>query len=201
MRSHFQTVFLALGAALLTTPIARAEITKFVNDFDGWQAAASSFTTVDFVENAPPASVLFDHFIDYGVLLHRPGSFNPAIPYWGRFTNQDSNYIHDAGGLAAAVPHAFRFLAPIHAFAYLPLSYGGGDAVSLYLGGNFVANVVDPGQPIGLFRGLHSTSAFDEVRFSSILYLDDIYFQTVPAPGALALIALAAPLAGTRRRR
>ena len=87
MRSHFQTVFLALGAALLTTPIARAEITKFVNDFDGWQTAAGSFTTVDFVENAPSAPVLFDHFIDYGVLLHRPGSFNPAIPYWGRFTS------------------------------------------------------------------------------------------------------------------
>ncbi len=201
MNPQYFATSVALGAALLTTPIARAEITTFVNDFAGWQAAAGQFTTVDFIEEGPSSLVLFDHFAVSGVLLHRTGYFDPALPYWYRFTDEiPQSNLHDSGGLSAQDPHAFRFLAPIHAFAYLPQTSGAGDSMGLYMGGVLVDIVLDLAQPIGVFRGVYSTVAFDEVRFSAKRFLDDIYFSTIPAPGALAVLALAMPLVGRRRR-
>jgi hypothetical protein len=195
----------AFGAALLAAPRAGAEITVFVNDFAGWQAAAGPFTTVDFVENAPAAPVLFNHYESFGVLLHKSGYFDPALPWWGRITNETDFYgsmLHDAGGLASmpSSPHCFQFLAPVHSFGYLPLMNSPGDIFGLFHEGALVAVVNDYGQPIGAFRGVHSTVAFDEVRFAALTRVDDIYFSTIPAPGVISMLTLATAL-GRRRRR
>lgn len=195
----------AFGAALLAAPRAGAEITVFVNDPSGWQAAAGPFTTVDFVENAPAAPVLFNHYESFGVLLHKSGYFDPALPWWGRITNETDVYgsmLHDAGGLASmpSSPHCFQFLAPVHSFGYLPLMNGGGSPYYLYLKDTLVAIVDDPWQPIGAFRGVRSTVAFDEVRFAALTRVDDIYFSTIPAPGVISMLTLATAL-GRRRRR
>ena len=108
-----------VSAALLAEPRAGAEVTVFVNDFAGWQAEAGPITTVDFVEDAPAAPVLFNHYESFGVHLHKSGYFDPALPWWGRITSETDFYgamLHDAGGLASlpANPHCFRFLAPVH---------------------------------------------------------------------------------------
>ena len=205
MNALFLTASAAFSAALLAAPRAGAEITFFLNDFAGWQAAAGPFTTVDFVENAPAAPVLFNHFESFGVLLHKTGYFDPALPWWGRITSETYGYgsmLHDAGGLASmpANPHCFRFLAPVHSFGYLPLMNEGGSFFYLYLEDTLVAVVDDPWHPIGDFRGVHSTVAFNEVRFAALTRVGDIYFSTIPAPGVIPLLTLAAALGGRRRR-
>ena len=194
-----------VSAALLAEPRAGAAVTVFVNDFAGWQAEAGPITTVDFVEDAPAAPVLFNHYESFGVHLHKSGYFDPALPWWGRITSETDFYgamLHDAGGLASlpANPHCFRFLAPVHSFGYLPLMNVGGSLFYLYFEDTLVAVVDDSWQPIGAFRGVHSTVAFDEVRFAALTRVDYIHFSTIPAPGVIPMLTLAAAL-GRRRRR
>ncbi len=203
MNTLFPGTSSARCAALVATQLASATITTFTNDQAGWESAAGQFTTVDFVEDAPAAPVLFDHFVDSGVLLHRTGFFDRAVPYWYRFTNESQGagqHLHDAGGLSSADPQAFRFLIQIHAFAYLPLTNDGTAIVALFREGVLLSNVYFIYNQVGVPRGIYSTESFDEVRFAGNLYLDNIYFSTIPAPGALAVAALTVPILRRRRR-
>jgi hypothetical protein len=203
MKARFLTASVAFGSAFSATQGLRAEISLFVNDFAGWQAAAGPFTTVDFVEDAPAAPVLFNHFANFGVLLNKTGYFDPALPYWYRFTNESGGegpFLRDAGGLSSASDQGFRFLAPVNSFGYLPLTTDSGSFFHLFLAGAYLGTAGGAGQPIGAFRGIYSTVAFDEVRFASMRYLDNIYFSTIPTPGIIPLLTLAATFGGRRRR-
>lgn len=196
---------LATCGTLFACFSANAEITVFTNDFAGWKAVAGPFTTVDFVEDVPPGFVYFDHYASSGVLLHYQFPFNPAVPFWYRYDSTSAPYgawLHDNGGLSSGidVPLGFRFTEAIHAFAFLPPGNEHGSSVVLYRDGVAIG-VAGFGQaPWGTTKGVHSSEAFDEIKFVGAWKLDDIYFQTIPAPGALAVLALAMPLVGRRRR-
>jgi hypothetical protein len=194
-------------AAFAAATHSFAEITPYVNNESGWLTAAGAVTTVDFVENSPPGYVYFDHYAASGVIFTRGGEpFNPAVPWWYRFDRTTDFFgplISDNGGIASAVsqfPLGLRFTAPIHAFAFKPLDLIGPWGLTLYRSGVQIGGLVLGG--LGpTHRGFYSDEAFDEVRFNGARYLDNIYFQTVPAPGVLAAIAIAMPMVGRRRRR
>ncbi|MBI1304360.1 MAG: hypothetical protein GC172_11335 [Phycisphaera sp.] len=185
---------------------ANAEITIYNNDFAGWQAVAGQFTTVDFVEDSQPGFVYFDHYASLGVLLHYEFPFDPAVPFWYRYDTTNSPYgawLHDNGGILStgnAPPLRFRFTEAIHAFAALPPTNSTILQLSLYRKGVAIGGVLFQSAPWGTTRGVYSSEAFDEVRFVGNWQIDDIYFQTIPSPGALAVLALAMPLVGRRRR-
>jgi hypothetical protein len=205
MNHRLTRATLSLCGALLASSFAHAEITIFNNDFAGWQAAAGQVTTVDFVEDSPPGFVYFDHYASSGVLLHYQFPFDPTVPFWYRYDSTSAPFgawLHDNGGISSGidVPLGFRFTEAIHAFAFLPPSNADGLYLNLYREGVAIGGVVFQTAPWGTTRGVYSSEAFDEVRVSGNPRLDDIYFQTIPAPGALAVSALAMPLVARRRR-
>lgn len=196
-------------AAICVAPLAHASITQFVNNEAGWLVAAGAVTTVDCVEESPNIYdfLRFDHFAAAGLLLSlNSGNFDHELALWVRFSSsapQIGASLSDDGGLFVYTfpdrPIEFRFLQPIHAFAVLPPDH---DGVGLY-------SLFREGQPVGTgafyatgsyHNGLYSTEAFDEIRFDSMQVIDNVYFQTIPAPGALSLIGLAAGRAGRRWR-
>ncbi len=197
---------IAAGFTTLWAPRCEASITLFQNNLAGWQAAVGQSTTLDFVEEGAGGYVLFDHFASVGVLLHFPVPFDPAVGYWYRFTNEQSSHLSDAGGIATSTsppfPLSFRFLTPTHGFAFRHLDNQGslGASFTLWNNGAQVGAGYFQDGPTGPTHGLYSTAQFDELRFTyGMVYLDNIYFQTTPAPSAIALLALAAPF-GSRRR-
>ncbi len=197
--------FALLGASALSSHAAAA-ITTYINDEAGWLAAAGLVTTIDFVEDTSPGWIYFDHYAPVGVLLSHATPLDPTVAWWYRFDSGSpagGSQLHDDGGLwafSSAPPLAFRFAEAIHAFAHLPMLNDGGADVQLLREGQHIGWASLFGGPSGTHRGVYSTEVFDEVRFVNRWYIDDIYFQTIPAPGALAVLALAMPLVGRRRR-
>jgi hypothetical protein len=205
MNHRLTRATLSLCGALLASSFAHAEITIFNNDFAGWQAAAGQVTTVDFVEDSPPGFVYFDHYASSGVLLHYQFPFDPTVPFWYRYDSTSAPFgawLHDNGGVSSGidVPLGFRFTEAINAFAFRPPGNLGGSNVVLYREGVTVGSAQIQQSPFGTPKGFYSSESFDEIRFVGTTRLDDIYFQTIPAPGALAVLALAMPLVGRRRR-
>lgn len=202
----------ALLGALALASHATAEITTFLNDEAGWLAAAGAVTTIDFVERStPPGGIehlYYNHYEPLGVLLTYPGGLDPSVPWWRRFDSTLPSFgplLRDNGGLLYPVNTTgilgFRFDQPIHAFALVPLAISGGADTyfSLWLGGRFIGNR-NLYTSQSSHRGLYSDEPFDEVRLNYQFSLDNIYFQTVPAPGVLAAMAIAMPVVRRRRR-
>jgi hypothetical protein len=99
------------------------------------------------------------------------------------------------------------FDEPQHAFA---VDYPGEITIGLYFQGELVYTspmfLPPMGGPPHAFAGLVSETPFDSVflyrsgSYENWVYINNVYFSTIPAPGALGAFALAA-LIGRRRRR
>lgn len=155
-----------------------------------WQAAAGPTTFIGFTEYAPGTTIT-DQYAHLGVLF---GAGDP-----------DFITVGDNGILNALTVADLRFTEPIHAFA---VNMQSATRFKFYLGDTLVA------EPLGSygigFVGFTADFAFDRVVLWNYpqppplftwIFIDDIHFQTIPAPGAMALFGAAVLGIGRRRRR
>jgi len=186
---------LALCAALSLVAAANsaiASVQMFIQDFSGWQDAAGAYSTCDFTGFAPNTFIT-DQYAALGVNFTNVGPNVVTFPTWDLFP-QDSAGIDGNNGIILA------FDQPIHAIG----QHGPGAwRFRLYSGGQqfFVSSWWTGATNV--YSGLYSDVAFDGVYIESPgddVYSDNIYFSTIPAPGAIALAALSG-LPARRRRR
>ena len=185
------TGLLLTAVAAIACSNARAELT-FYDNLAAWQSASGPTTKLGF-DDLPQYTVLSTQYESQGitfgfgdpdVINYIPGSFEDG---WGF----DGNCIVD-----------MHLTQPISAFA---ATIPGGAMFQFYLGGQLVGQM---GFFVDQFAGFTSDLAFDRVLmkpplapppFCDEVFVDDIYFQTIPAPGAGALLGVV--LFGSRRRR
>jgi hypothetical protein len=90
----------------------------------------------------------------------------------------------------------------MHAFA----AYFPGDARFEFYAGSTLLYAQTRVGDINSFAGFTSTESFDRVMLRANeptnfgLFVDNVYFSTVPSPAALALAAVAGCVRGVRRR-
>jgi hypothetical protein len=179
-------------ASLAILQHASASVTLY-EEYSTWTAASGPFTTVTFNE-VPHPSILTNQYQDLGILFT---SADPDVA--GFFSNAS-----DQAAVNGLDVIEITFAAPINEFAWLHPDatriklFSGDDLVyqSTYLGGS----------GWGWFSGLTSSVAFDRIQLNDFdqpnsVFVDNIYFSTIPAPGGAALIWLAGHFGGSRARR
>ncbi|MDZ4830235.1 MAG: hypothetical protein SGJ09_08585 [Phycisphaerae bacterium] len=192
-RRHLARLSL-LGATMLAAGAnsAMASVQMFIQDFSGWQQAASSYSTVDF-RGFAPNTFITEQYAPLRVHFMNPGP-NVVQPLALDLFPQDGFGIDANGGILLA------FDQPIHGIG----GHGPGAwRFRLYSGGTqFYISPWWVGAPNG-YSGLVSDTAFDAASFEAFggedVYSDNIYFSTIPAPSVIAMLA-ASGLVSRRRR-
>ena len=192
---NLRLVFHTIIALACPSPILSASVTEFGNfAFDAWQdAVAHNFITIGFDELGSPQFVT-DQYVDLGVIFTTgfnatvgPGCTGFPMDCWGLDGNGDID---------------LEFSQPIYSIA---AHFPGDIQFELYLGDLLVYTSSEfEGNGFDGFGGLISTIPFDRAVINDCCndpFLDNLYFgPPIPAPGAIALLALH-PFAPTRRRR
>jgi hypothetical protein len=163
-----------------------------------WASLAGKYTTVGFTDVQMYEPISFDRYADLGVLLTDPetnfGWLNPG-------------FAMDGHGLSGDCVTEFTFTEPCLAFA---TRFPGLMQAWIYSGETllgYAGNLGGGGE--NFFAGITSTTYFDRIVFKGVgggmppfpcddIFFDDIYFSTVPSPGALPLVGA---IALVRRRR
>jgi hypothetical protein len=199
---------IGLSAALLASP-ASASVVTYFNDYAGWSAAAGPTTMIDFVPPGGTAQVVpGDFYQDLGVTLSGYWTNNPVawslLPLGG---SSSDGWHGRPSGFPPQVMGALNFSEPIQAFA-VDQVVASQMGVSFFLGGVFISTVyiaVPQGQwNQNHFFGWRTDFAFDRVVIEPGGInggADNVYFSTIPAPGAVALGVIATLAAERRRRR
>jgi hypothetical protein len=171
---------------------ARADLTVYANDREGWEAAVGSFSTADFVG-------LGETWMDPYAYTHLGVTMAESI-YHGHYYAQDafSSYPRDGAGLHGDGSLELLFDAPVYGVA---LDFNGVYRAEVYREGEFLGYMTGS-DTFGTFTGFTSDISFDRVVlydiFVDFLSIDDIHFgPPIPAPGSAVLVALAF----IRRRR
>jgi len=147
----------------------------------------------------PNPIVFTDQYASFGVTATQ----GDDLVLWGAFQDQRGLFgRYPTGPGDPSITLAFA--APIHSVGFRALS---GLSLDLYSGETQVASgvILGPFHPPEKFAGLHSTIAFDRVHLKSTAgpadaaVIDDLYFETIPAPGGF--VVMLAVCAGGRRRR
>ena len=196
----------ALASAMVATALAAssasAEVVNYT-DKAAWLGAAGAITTIG-VPNVP-AGVLNNTYLPLGLNLSGTGISGGAIPnefadIWG--VPQGTNvFIGSASGM-------WQFSAPFATSFAMEWLFWVPMTAHVYYGLTWLGSVSWPADPQGdyspKFWGLTSSTPFTRVVISGgtpfPAYGKTVMFSQIPAPGALALLALA-PLASRRRRR
>ena len=178
-------------AALITIACARwvhADVVKYTSKAE-WQSLAASFATITFTEIPfPPTAFITTQYADLGVTFT---DGNDSL-------HNSTSLINDGFGLHGNLPGnsiTMQFAQPISAFA---IDHPGTEGFKLYLGSEFVFDTgLMGGSGTGKFSGVISTQPFDKVVVQDPVGLatliDDLHFgPPIPAPGALAFLAIAA---------
>lgn len=183
------------AAALILFVFARlssATVAVYENQADWQNAVNHHYTTIGFT-GWPDWTIITNQYANLGI------EFTDGTD---RVRNNPNIFLNDGSGLYGAITSiTMQFAAPIYYMAHWYLSTS---KLELYLGGSLIytSPTFDPPTPHH-FVGFVSTQPFDRARiFSPVgaeINVDDLYFQPIPAPGALALLGLAA-LARHRRR-
>lgn len=183
---------LALALGLILSSRASASVMLY-NNYASWSAASGPITTVTFNE-VPHPSILTDQYQDLGILFT---SADPDVA--GFFSNASDQAA--VNGLSVI---EISFAEPISAFAWL---HPGATRIKLFSGNDLIySSNYQGGSGWGWFTGVSSATAFDRIQlndfgaFGDYVFVDNIYFSTIPSPGGATLIGLAG-LLGTRRRR
>ncbi len=176
--------------ALISSP-ALASVTEYSIQFDPWAQAAGSYSTITFAEFGSTA--ITTQYAPLGVNFTGPDL---------NFSYQSDNFPQDGWGLDGNSIIELTFDKPINAIAFhFPASL----VVNLWSGGQIFHTSDFAGSINQKFGGLYSDQTFDRVWFrggfsqTSQAYLDNLYFSTIPTPGAIALLGLWG-LLGARRR-
>ncbi len=173
---------------------AHADITAYTN-FEAWRNASESITTLTFTEH-PHGTHLTDQYSEFGIMF--PEDDNHHVIEAEQFDDGHGLQGHD-GSIT------FRFDEPQ---AWVGYTHFGLSGIELYHGSELVYANNDLGTSGGPgFSGVVSTDqTFDRV----VLYRPDDSFPVmwageihygIPAPGAIAALALAGLFGGSRRRR
>ncbi|MFO0875064.1 MAG: hypothetical protein U0575_13980 [Phycisphaerales bacterium] len=187
-RPDINLLAIAIGLAART---ATAGFVEFENA-DAWFTAAGPTTTIDFVLDAP--QILTDQYANLGALFadgndvaHAATAFH--LDGWGA-----------KGAPTGGGPIVVVFPIAREAFA---AQYLGSVKYSLYLDDTLVYTSSLFSSPAGgAFAGIIASTLFNRVEIFDPLgptFVDNIYFNAVPVPATVAL--LAGSLLGGRRRR
>ncbi len=187
-----RSLVMILAVAALSTTV-QAGLVEFWNDAEGWHSAVGHHESVDFTQ-FPPGTQITDQFdgftVDNLTFIHNSASFS------------------DGHGLRGRDGILLQFDTPQHALA---VEHLGVVRFTLYLKSELVGTTTGfsyPGVPGPVyFSGVTSGVPFDEVYMfrpmppfpSNVISIDTLYWGTIPAPGALALLGIA--FLQTRRRR
>ncbi len=203
MKVRIATALVALGASAGT---ASASIVNVYDDPGLFASLSGPVTSIDFV--APPGGpglIDQDTYIGQGLIL---GTNLPGHPAYSVTTAGGGPLTQDGWGLDVFLYEppfalAFDFTAPTHSFAYERFFLGGVEAMcKFYLQGVLVgSNTLStfPGTDDFHFVGWVADFQFDRV-VTNTYWVDNVYFASVPAPGAILLLPAGFLLARGRRR-
>lgn len=176
--------------------LSAATVTLIKDDFATWESAAGAISTCDFT-GFPEWTVITDQYGELGALFTGPA---PNLIH-----HSTQSYSQDEWGLDANGVLEVTFLEPVHAVA----GHGPGKwKYKLYLADSLVGETSFYLGGPGDFAGAISDVAFDRVRFepaqfNGIMFMDNVYFATIPAPAGLVVV-LCGPVGlmrGGQRRR
>lgn len=200
-RSHRAIGAGIAGCVFAIASGASAGVTVYTGaaGWQSWQQAAGGFTTLDFTDLGQWEPVAPDRYASLNVLVTdvegNVGETNPI------------GFPLDNHGLFGGCVIEFTFTLPMHAVG---MHFPGGMLAWLYAGDALVAYIQSTGSGVNRFLGLTSDIAFDRVVLRDFsmpppfacneVHLDNLYFSTVPSPGAVAVMALGGWLPGRRRR-
>jgi hypothetical protein len=162
-----------------------------------WRAAVNNvYRTIDFT-GYPESTLITTQYLSVGV------NFTDATDY----INISGSYVNDGAGLASPSfidSHiTVRFGVPQY---WIGADFPGELRYMLYQGSTLIyTSGVGGSGGTGFFYGLVSDQWFDRaVLFrdgGAGCYIDDLFYNAVPAPGVLGALALVAVLPLKRRRR
>lgn len=185
------TLISAAIVAVWSTPL-HGGITGFT-DAGEWQEAVGEFSTIDFTEY-PAGTVITDQYADLGV----------QFPEGNDFIYHTSAFVNDGTGL-----HGNNLDLQITVEFDTPQLWFGVDhpgiaVIDAYANGELIESFGHGQGTFGAFTGILSDVYFDKVVIhrgndNSAARIDDMHWG-VPAPGAVAALALAGLLGGSRRR-
>ena len=185
----------ATAACVLLSTTAQAALQEFEDKAEWVDAVGGDFTTIDFT-GFPAGTIITDQYQHLGVDFVSDSQ--------DRISGPINGYPNDLWGLRGFTDVTLAFSSPIQWFA---MDFPGDMRVELTLRGEHVANSGWFGMSgAGHFGGVISDQPFDGVRLldpvANTVDLDDIHFgPPIPAPGALAALALAGLAPRGRRRR
>jgi len=182
-----------ISAAITTNSFA--SVVYFQNDYAGWSASASSYATCSFAE-FPQNTFITDQYANLGVLF--TGFTGNVVKTSAIIFPLDSHGIDGNCGIE------LTFAAPTYS-----VGAHGPDVWKylLYQGNTLIHTSTYSNGGIGNFAGIVSSVPFDRVQFKGFplpdcddVYIDNIYFSSIPAPAAIAVLVMAWPLRRARRR-
>jgi len=197
-RTHQLIVFPVIAVALVSSCVMGEEVQWFNNQMEqDWWDAVGDVTTIDFTghEHLEP---LTDQYADLGVTFDNVG----PLSIW-----ESGSFLNDGWGFRGWNGAWIHFDQPMN---WIAAEFPGNLGYELYSGDDLIYTSFLFGVGgTGNFGGLVSEKAFDRVFLweppsgpfqEFIIYVDDLHFGALPAPGALSVFALAL-FAGRRRRR
>ena len=179
--------------ALLISPWpVGAQVVQFTNK-DLWkQSVRSNYSTIHFT-GLPHDTFVTGQYAFLGINFTGENLITGPTPLF-----QD-----DSWGLFGPAGVRFNFDAPQYTVA---VDYPGAVRFQLYNKGSliFTSSFFQPGG-LGNFAGLVSERPFDEVYVyksisPNIVYIDNLHWGTIPAPGGIALLIVGG-VSSSRRRR
>lgn len=192
---RYPSIIAAFAVAFITTPSV-ADISIY-NSKPDWQSAAGSYTFIGFTGFATNTFIT-NQYADQGVV----------------FTDGNDHIRNSPGYLDGSALISTEFISPyggrIHlafdgARSSMALEYRGSILVELYMHGRLLDTTVMYSAAFTPFVGLTSTASFDSAIVydgdDEVVVVDNLYFgPTVPAPGSIVLLWVAAFTARHRRK-
>ena len=192
MRHDLVTILIiCLG---LSTSSVRADW-LITEDRTEWENAVGAYTTIGFTEY-PDGTWIFEQYADLGVHFIDGADIIMCCSF--------ATFPIDGAGLDGNDEIHLVFDAPL---SYIAVDFPGHVQFDFYSNGQLIYESAYLGHSgIGNFVGLVCPDVFDEVVIydppvGDQVFLDDLHFgPPIPAPPAIALLALAACRPGRRRR-
>ena len=184
---------LAVMMTLLGAQVTYGAVVEYTDKLT-WHNSAGGFDTITFTE-LPANTWITNQYAHLGVTFTDGSNQVAYMP--GAFVNDDY-------GLTGALDETtLEFSQPMYAIA---ADFPGLLTFQLYFQNQLIYQSTDfGGGGAGWFAGLVSDRPFDRVRMydpTSDFFIDDLHFgPAIPAPGVLALAAIAGAFSSRRTRR